>query len=174
MFNQKLFQGKYRIKSTRLPHWNYSQPGYYFVTICTKGRVCRLGRVIQRQMYLSLEGKIVQECWYDLPNHYPHIGLDEFIVMPNHVHGVVVIYDNVAVETGLKPVSTIPVTVSEIIRGFKTFSAKRINQLRNTPGQPFWQSRFYDHIIRNEKSLNNIRKYIQNNPAKWERDRNNS
>jgi REP element-mobilizing transposase RayT len=134
---------------------------------------------------LSPQGKIVEEHWYDLPNHYQNCRLDEFVIMPNHIHGIIEIryHDDTrtftnTVETGLKPVSTIndetvgkQHSLFEIIRGFKTFSARRINKYQNTVGLSFWQARFYDHIIRNEKSLNNIRRYIQNNPLKWSMDK---
>ena len=134
-------------------------------------------------MKLSALGQICNDCWIDLPNHYRNCALDECIVMPNHVHGIILIRYDVApknlkpcspnVETGLKPVSTTNIkrySLSEIIRGFKTFSAKKMNILNGTPGTKRWQSRFYDRIIRNEKELYNVRKYIRNNPIKWKED----
>lgn len=97
--------------------------------------------------------------------------------MPNHVHGIIILTSDNGVETGLKPVSTRDggkrYSLSEIIRGFKTFTARRINELHNTKGKPFWQARFYDHIIRNEQSLSRIKEYIQQNPLMWERDKDN-
>lgn len=161
------FHNRYRIESTRLQNYDYSNDGAYFVTICTKNRECHLGEIVNGEMTETIQGKIIRESWLDLPNHYRNCILDEFIVMPNHVHGIIFI-DNDSVETGLKPVS-----LSEIMRGFKTFSARKINEYLNTQETPFWQSRFYDHIIRNENELARIREYIIDNPLKWELDENN-
>ena len=172
-----LFKNKYRIESARLKGYDYSSPGAYFITVCTKDRECLLGGIVDRQMILNHFGKIVLECWHDLPNHYSNIILDEFVIMPNHIHGIICI-DN-AVETGFKPVSTIkPVStelnhgLSEFVRALKTFSSRRINTNRQTPGYPVWQSRFYEHIIHNETELKRIREYITNNPLNWETDEN--
>ena len=174
-------------ESMRLKNYDYSQDGYYFTTICAKNKIECFGEIIDGKMVLNECGKIVEKCWYDLPNHYHNCRLDEFIIMPNHNHGIVII-DNGVVETGLKPIrmdksvvgmglKPIPTGVkryslSEIIRAFKTFSSRKINE--QNPNLIFrWQLRFYDHIIRNEKSLDKIREYIVNNPLKWELDRNN-
>ena len=235
-----LFRNKYRVETTRLRGWDYSQDGFYFVTICTNNRDCLFGEIVDDIMYLNDFGKIVNDCWFDLPNHYSNIILDAFCIMPNHIHGIIVI-DNPPdgtmgsgivvetgfkpvstvestepgivetglkpvstvestelgivetgfkpvstvestepgiVETGLKPVSTIGSTSSgnqhhglfEFMRALKTFSARQINELRNTRGETVWQSRFYDHIIRNDESLERIREYILNNPKSWAED----
>jgi REP element-mobilizing transposase RayT len=188
--DRKLFRGKYRISSTRLKNWDYSYDGYYFVTVCTKDRICCFGSVVNGKMKLSWQGKIVGKYWHDLPNHYHNCRLDEFIVMPNHVHGhvhgIVIIGNNVETihELSLQQkrernydtqngISRRKMLLSKIIGRFKMQSAKEINKIKNTPGQPLWQPRFYDHIIRNEKSLYNIRKYISENSQKWELDESN-
>ena len=171
-------------QSMRLKGRDYSQEGYYFVTICTKNKIECFGEIINGKMILNECGKIVNQCWHDLPNHYHNCKLDEFIIMPNHIHGIVIIDNsdigmNGDVGTGLKPVRTKPVptevkqySLSEIIRGLKTFSSRKINE--QNPNLTFrWQSRFYDHIIRDEKSLDKICAYIKNNPPQWELDRNN-
>ncbi|MCK4800223.1 transposase [Candidatus Parcubacteria bacterium] len=165
-------------QSMRLENYDYSQDGYYFTTICAKNKIECFGEIIDGKMVLNECGEIVKKCWYDLPNHYHNCRLDEFIIMPNHNHGIIII-DNSVVGTGLKPVRTKPIptgakqySLSEIIRGFKTFSSRKINE-QNVNLIFRWQSRFYDHIIRNEKSLDKIREYIVNNPLKWELDRNN-
>ena len=115
-----LFQNKYRIESTRFKGWDYASTGSYFVTICTFDRVNLFGRVVKGQMELNQYGNIVNQCWLDLPNHYKNIRLDAFVIMPNHVHGIIVIdnhdfIDNHnfigGVETGFKPVSTNPSVV---------------------------------------------------------------
>jgi len=99
------FHNKYRIETTRLKHYDYANDGSYFVTICTKDRDCCLGEIKNGILIETIQGNIARECWLDLPNHYRNCILDEFIVMPNHVHGIIFI-DNDSVETGLKPVST--------------------------------------------------------------------
>ena len=195
------FRGKYRIDSARLKNYDYSSDGAYFITICTKNREHYFGEIINGKLQETDQSNICLTCWLDLPNHYANCVLDAFVIMPNHVHGVVFIQnpDAVAngddmfvhaVETGFKPVSTnthantdaetIVTTntvkrhsISEIFRGFKTFTARKINDFQGTQGISFWQSRFYDRIIRSDDELARIRKYIQDNPANWGKDRNN-
>ena len=158
-------------KLNRLKSYDYSKEGYYFVTICTKNRQENFGNIEDGEMVLNKFGEITEKCWYDLPNHYLNSRLDEFVIMPNHVHGIVVIVDRVG--NGLKPFPTKQNHgLSEIIRGFKTFSSRRINELQDK-FKFQWQKSFYDHVIRNEKSLSEIRKYIQENPMKWHLDKNN-
>jgi len=217
--NNFKFINKRRINSLRLKDYDYSFAGAYFITICTKNREHSFGKIINGKLQTTEQIKICTKCWLDLPNHYNNCMVDEFIIMPDHVHGIIIVKNNdykrdnysecfsrcrrVPVGAGLKPAPTHakpaptqvergynnvqfiaineilinkqfkPCPVSEIIRGFKTFTARKINDWQNTPGQPFWQSRFHDHIIRNEYELNRIRKYIINNPSKWEKDRNN-
>ena len=217
-----LFKNKYRIESTRLPGWDYSNDGYYFVTICTRKKEPLLGEIIDGTLPETPQSIITLECWENLSGHYCNCVTDEFIIMPNHIHGIIIIDnsrvhhddcvdgDNIyritgdksPVETGLKPVSPVsdifayttstvdtlqmfPVnssytinnsctkifTLSEIVRGFKTFSARKINKSQNSAGLPFWQPGFYDHIIRDTLSLKEIRKYIQHNPLMWDRDK---
>lgn len=150
--------------------YDYSQEGCYFVTICTKNRLDWFGKIENEDMALNKYGRILQKCWLDLPNHYHNIVLDEFVIMPNHVHGIIAI----TVGNGLKPFPTGKNHgLSEIIRGFKTFSSRRINELPENDHKFVWQKSFYDHIIRDEESLHNIRQYIRNNPLKWSLDRNN-
>ena len=165
-----------RRKDMRLQGYNYSQPGAYFVTLCTKNRLCLFGDVVNGQVLLSEEGRIAYDCWTDLPTHYTHIALDEFVVMPNHVHGIILIADAEKAispnetRAGYKPAPTSRYSLSEVMRGFKTFSGRRINRLRNSTGQAVWQRNFYDHVIRDEKTLAAVREYIVNNPAKWSED----
>ncbi|MGH2574149.1 MAG: transposase, partial [Ignavibacteria bacterium] len=136
-----------------------------------------LGKIANEKFVDTELSKIVRECWYDLPNHYRNCRIDEFIIMPDHVHGIIMLINNYTIkkETGYKPVSTKydrNHSLSEIIRAFKTFSAKRINALQKTIGQPFWQKDYFERIIRNENELNRIREYIFYNPLKyqWERE----
>ena len=142
-----------------------------------QNRECLFGEVVDDEMVLNEYGELVQMVWEELPQHYAHVQLGEFVVMPNHIHGIIVITDdNVSVGAGLKPAPTESATVtkhglSEIVRALKTFSARKINELRNSQGEKLWQRDYYEHIIRNEKSYQYIANYIINNPAKWENDR---
>ena len=131
-----------------------------------------LGKVVGEDTRLSTEGEIVQAIWDELPEHYENVELDKFVVMPNHVHGIIWIKEdeNAKVGAGLKPAPTKQHGFQEIVRGFKTFSSRRINELNKTPGTPFWQRGYYDHVIRNDKDLFEHRKYIINNPLKWHLD----
>jgi putative transposase len=169
-----------RRRSLRLKGYDYRQAGAYFVTICTQGRECLFGEVVDGQMQLNTLGEIVHRTWNDLPNHVAGMGLDEFVVMPNHVHGIIVMADESVVGAGSvgagsepAPTTTKRHGLPEIIRQFKTFSARRINEHRGTAGVQVWQRNYYEHIIRDEASLNRIREYIVNNPPQWAQDREN-
>ena len=172
-------------RSIRLQDYDYSSEGAYFVTICARHRECLFGEIVNGEIVLNEYGKIAEQCWNDMPNHYDNIALDAFIIMPNHFHGIIFITDNVdnvdnvrAIHVGViheLPLRKSPIQSSQqrrkmllpkIIGRFKMNSAKQINQIRNTPGLSVWQRNYYEHIIRNEESLNNIRKYIINNPSK--------
>jgi len=111
-----------------------------------------------------------------LPHHYPHVALDAFVIMPNHIHGIIVLADPTVVGAGFKPAPTMVNKrhrLTEIIRAFKTFSSRRINESHGTPGRPVWQRSYYEHVIRNENDLDEVRKYIVNNPLKWDLDKEN-
>jgi len=155
-------------KNNRLKGFNYSEAGYYFVTICVQDRVCCFGEIIDGEMVLNEFGKIIQKCWLDLPNHYQNSKLDEHIIMPNHFHGILIVE---RVGEGLKPSPTKAHGLPEIIRGFKTFSSRKINDLKQSHFS--WQRSYYDHIIHNDADLDRIREYILNNPKQWELDKEN-
>ncbi|WP_420629541.1 transposase [Candidatus Leptofilum sp.] len=164
---------KHHRRSIRLKGYDYSSAGAYFVTICVKGGESVLGEVVDGEMVLNEYGRIVQACWQDLVNHYKRVILDAFVIMPNHIHFIVVFVEGGHVGAGLRPAPTnnrkrhgLP----EIVRALKSFSSRRINELRDTIGTPFWQRNYYERIIRNERALNAIREYIQNNPANWLED----
>ncbi len=162
---------KHHRRSIRLKGYDYSRAGAYFVTICTQNRECLFGDIVDGEMMLNKNGEIVESVWNDLPNHYAHVELDYHIIMPNHIHGIIII-----VGAGLKPAPTDTEKthgLPEIIRGLKTFSARRINQIRDTTGAKLWQRNYYEHIVRNENELNQIRQYIADNPARWEYDHEN-
>jgi len=165
-------------RSMRLRDYDYASPGVYFVTICTHGGECLLGDVVGGYVQLNNCGQAVQACWGDLPKHYPHVRLDALVIMPNHVHGIIVLVDDTG--AGLRPAPTRPAPAGtkrhglpEIVCALKSFSARRINQLRNTPGQPVWQRNYYEHVVRDEDELYHIRRYIAENPLKWELDEEN-
>ena len=185
-FVNTLFKNKYRIKSTRLKHYDYSSNGAYFVTICTKNRECCLGDVIDGEMKLSVVGKIVSEEWIKTEQIRKYVQLDEWVIMPNHFHGIVIINnDNVMcnVETPRRGVSTTSNqnpchklewkshSLGSIICQFKSITTKRIRSIGDFNFT--WQHRYYEHIIRNENKLNVIREYIQNNPLRWKLDNEN-
>ena len=174
---------KFGRQSIRLKNYNYAGNGYYFVTICIQDKQCFFGDVIDGKMQLSSAGKIAQQYWSEIPQHSKHTYLDKFIIMPNHVHGIIII-DNPEnprrnVPTGvdnecdlsqtMSKLSPKSGTLSVIIRSYKSSATRSRRQTGDNIFQ--WQSRFYEHIIRDEKSLNNIRHYIIHNPAKWAEDR---
>ena len=163
-------------RSIRLKEYDYSRPGAYFITVCTKNRECLFGNIINDAMVLSACGKIIEKVWYHLTKHYQNIKLDKFVVMPNHMHGIVILMEVDDVGAGLKPAPTDLTKcypLSEIVRAFKTFSSRHINELRKTQGVPVWQRNYHEHIVRNENELNRIREYIINNPLRWQFDREN-
>ena len=162
----------YGSRCPRLRGYDYAQPGAYFITVCTYQRECLLANVVDGAMILNLPGRLVHEAWLGLPDHYPHVGLDVFVIMPNHLHGIIV-FSGDGVEAGLKPASTVRHALPEVVRGFKTFSSRRINAWRQTPGTPVWQRNYYEHVIRNERELDKIREYIATNPLRWALDREN-
>ena len=168
-------------RSIRLQGYDYTRQGAYFVTICTRNRECLLGDIVEGRMHLSEAGRLAQAVWEDLPHHYPHVQIDVWVIMPNHMHGIIILTE-ATVGAGLKPAPTVPTRhepapttatrhgLSEIVRAFKTFSARRINALHNTVGTPFWQRNYYEHVIRDESALDRIRQYIVDNPARWPED----
>ena len=248
-----LFKNKYRTESNRLKNWDYSNNGFYFVTICTKNKENYFGKIRNKKMVLNEIGKITQKYWLEIPKHFLFVKLDEFVVMPNHVHGILVIDKNDKIQNNVKiskpniPVETPNLGVSTFAAdnnsdiskfvkndnlGVSTFAADNNSDIskfvkndnlgvstfaadNNSDISTFvtndnlgvstenlywkpgilgviinqykrictikskkinlnfvWQPRFHDHIIRDKKELNRIRKYIVNNPLKWELDTN--
>ena len=180
--------------SIRLGGYNYSYPGAYFVTVCAARRGLLFGWISDGRVVENANASIVRNCWLDLPNHYPHISLDAFVVMPDHIHWIVVLLDTFGVSdvrkddaraglnvrAGLKPAPTdgdafvdagVRHGLPEIVRALKTYSARRINATRGTPGASVWQRGYYERIVRNERELDLIRKYIVSNPRNWRTDR---
>ena len=165
--------------SIRLAGYDYSQSGVYYVTICTRDRVCLFGGVADGETILNDFGKTVAVSWEWLGTRYDHVELDEWVVMPNHIHGIILIVDD---DNGSQfdrrgGSRTAPTgqrkPIGRLIGAFKTVSTKRINERCHTPGAIVWQRNYYEHIIRDETELNRIREYIAANPARWCKDREN-
>jgi putative transposase len=200
---------KHHRRSIRLKGHDYSAPGAYFITICVHQRECLFGEVISGEMKLNQFGQLVWSHWQNLAHHHSHLQVDAFVVMPNHIHGILILKNDqtnhngfvgagladpvsaphnaslpkpaLSEDVGNNAFSTKPAlpqdvvisqhhSISEIIRGFKTFSARRINQIRRSPGIPVWQRNYHEHIIRDEAALSTIRQYITNNAKTWRSD----
>jgi len=164
-----------RRRSVRLLGYDYSQAGGYFITICTQNRRCLFGKIVGDVMLLSDIGRIVESEWLRTPSFRPQIELDEFIIMPNHFHAIVLIPDcrGVLQYAPTHRLVSPSQTIGAIVRGFKGATTKRINTARGTPGEPVWQRNYYDHVIRNEDDLAATRGYILNNPPAWALDEEN-
>ena len=156
--------------SLRLENYNYAQAGAYFITIVTHNRMNVLGEITANEMILSAAGELACQAWLDLPNHYPHLELDEFIFMPNHLHAILTIQSPSSNDSGKPETHSVTQSLSEIVRGFKSFSARRINALFQKSGVSLWQRGYFDHIIRDEADLIRVRAYIQDNPRRWLED----
>lgn len=174
------YKNKYRIPSARAPFWDYGWNAAYYVTICTQNRLCWFGDIDNRAdtlAYVSLSaiGHIANSCWYEIPNHFPFVELGAHIIMPNHVHGIIIINkpddgrdepsERDKPKNQFGPQSN---NLASIIRGFKIGVTKNARQINPDFA---WQSRFHDHIIRDNQSYQKISAYIINNPAKWQDDK---
>ncbi len=173
-------------RSIRLQQYDYAQAGAYFVTICIYEHACLLGDIINGEMRMNAAGQLVADTWTHLPVRFPCIELDAFVVMPNHLHGVLVLSDPPAtVGAGLalpnnasdfkkQGTPRSAPTLADVVGAFKSISAIACNRLLNRSGCPFWQRNYYEHVIRHEKDLERIREYIENNPGRWAEDKENS
>ena len=183
-----------RRKSIRLKEFNYSTPGYYFVTICTKGRKCLFGDINEQGMRLNNAGHMVKKVWGELPVLYNNVSIDEFVIMPNHVHGIIIIDLSKNIGGGpcaspqdLGPIDGQPqgvaptnneLTLPDIVHRFKTMTTNAyIKGVKQNNWEPFnnklWQQNYFEHVIRNDIDLTETREYITNNPKKWHLDKNN-
>ena len=157
------FKNKFKTVSSRLKNWDYKNPWWYYVTVCTKNHKEWFGEILNSKMLLNNLGKIASEYWLKIPKHYPEVELDEYIIMPNHIHGIIILNELPTVETGHAPSLH---SLGNVIGSFKSGVT---NWAHKNGFKKFqWQPRFYDRIIRNERELFQIRKYIQQNPLKWE------
>lgn len=180
-------------RSIRLPGHDYSRPGAYFITLCTQNREPIFGKIVGGEMHLNAAGIVVDKCWAQIPVHFPHVLLDSFVIMPDHVHGIVWITHDPAhgvtrsddttrsagecyspplrMQNTKTPTGTSK-TIGSIVRGFKTGITQWVRQ--NTGIHDPWQRGYHERIIRNEKALNAIRRYIIENPTRWQMDRDGS
>ncbi|MEK7368036.1 MAG: transposase, partial [Planctomycetota bacterium] len=170
---------KHQRRSIRLKGYDYSQKGAYFVTICTCNKKCLFGKVVESKIVLNKLGQMVVKCWNEIPIHFPNVELDVFVIMPNHLHGIIVLTDYC--RGGVPPPhwkgeATSPLqksTLGQVVAYFKYWTTRSINQTFNTPGNRIWQRNYYEHVVRNEDDLNETREYVINNSLKWKLDKEN-
>jgi len=181
---------KHHRKSIRIPGYDYSQAGWYFVTVCAFQRQCLFGEIKNGEMKMNDFGRMVEKEWLRTAALRNNVLLDEYIVMPDHFHGIInIFYDgrdmlNSGAPGDVGAYGHTPLhnpsfrsptrNLGAIIRGFKSTTTKHINETRQSPGSSVWQRNYYEHIIRDEIELNQIRQYIRDNPLKWENDKNDS
>lgn len=208
------FQNKYRIPSARLQNWDYGSNGSYFITICTADMQYHFGEVHDREMHFSESGILANMYWPQIPEKFPFVALGEFVVMPNHMHGIVIINGNIGIDQdgdcdnggcndgnggggcgfgfgggrdAINRVSTAnplkqhqpggitgdknPMLYNNLSRAIRWYKGRVAFEIHKINAGFSWQSRFYDHIIRDDKSLERITNYIKNNPAKWSDDK---
>jgi REP element-mobilizing transposase RayT len=160
-------------RSIRLPAYDYAQPGAYFVTVVTHQRQCLFGEIVDGQAVVNGYGDVVEREWLRSTQIRREIQLDAFVVMPNHIHGIVIIGDhtmNVGAHGRAPLLRRSPRSLGSFIAGFKSAVTKRINETRGTPGLPVWQRSYYERVIRDEEELNRSRQYIADNPGRWADD----
>ncbi len=180
-----------RRRSIRLRGYDYRQPGAYFITICTYDKSCVFGHIVEGQMQLNECGQVVQEQWISTAKVRPNVELGAFVIMPNHLHAILIVGPAVGATRRVAPTNGIvgpavgatrrvaptnpphgPArgSLGAIIGQFKSMTTKRVNLRRGTPGSILWQRNYYEHVIRSEESLNAIREYICRNPLSWASD----
>ncbi|NJK69216.1 MAG: hypothetical protein HC789_09040 [Microcoleus sp. CSU_2_2] len=175
-------------KSIRLKGYDYAQPGAYYITICTYQRQCLFGEIVSGVMHFNLISETIQYCWHRLPQNFPFIKLDAFVIMPNHLHGIILITDDYTTNKNqlfkqpiVQPVSSSQIStlpkgtesgsLGALVQNFKSIVTRRVNRLTRNYGT-IWQDGYYEKIIRDERAYHNIRKYIMENPLKWHDDEN--
>lgn len=191
-------------RSIRLKDYDYTQPGGYYVTIVTHQRECLFGEIVNGEMCLNNLGKVIKQQWEKLAARFVFVELGAFVVMPNHIHGVIIIHDRrgtakngnqnniethrcaptAEMQNNAEPFHRAPTaeqfgkpvagSIPTIIRSYKSAVTLRINLMRRTEGQPVWQSNYYEHVIRNQADWEQINAYIEANPFRWDEDNENS
>jgi putative transposase len=175
-------------RSIRLKGHDYALPGAYFVTICTYQRECLLGRLEGGKAVLSAAGTIARSVWDELPDSFPSVGLDEFIIMPNHVHGIILVGAQFIAPSSRQVMADHSPILGKIVRAYKATVTRLVRRrddgatdpgamekgvMNHAPTGFGWQRGYYEHIIRNEAELTAVREYIVGNPARWDEDENN-
>ena len=169
-------------RSIRLSGYDYSQAGAYFVTIVTHDRKCLFGRVKDGEMELNEAGKMVEQVWLEIIRHFDGVNVDTFVVMPNHIHGIIeIIKDNRSSGVGATHESPLPTqgngpkpgSIGVIVGLFKATVSKKYHEMTNTQNTRLWQRNYYEHVIRDDKDYQVIYDYILTNPLNWERDEEN-
>jgi len=164
-----------RRRSIRLREYDYASPGAYFVTLCTHGGEALFGQVVDGEMVLNECGRVIEEEWHSTARLRPYVRLDAYVIMPNHFHGILWIDHtgrgmarHAPTREFGKPVAA---SLPTLVGAFKSAVTRRINQVRGTPGVQVWQRNYWEHVIRTDRALNAIRRYIADNPARWTLDR---
>jgi putative transposase len=171
-------------RSIRLKGYDYTQPGAYFITLVTYQRECLFDKISAGKMQPSATGMRVAYDWEHIPEHFPSASLDEWIIMPNHLHGIIllstgeasadkIIGDLISLPADASPrhpIGTTSGSIGAILQNFKSITSRKINQAAGSPGAPLWQRNYYEHIIRNKQEWERISDYIRINPLRWEED----
>jgi putative transposase len=182
-------------RSFRLKGWDYASPGWYFVTLCVQNRESMFGKIANNEFILNEAGRMIEKIWLEIPSHYPGTTLDEFVIMPNHVHGIVGLHVGagpracpsgalgaIAKHENGRTQGSVPtknrISLPNVIRPFKTLTTKKYSEGVLRGDWPefqkrLWQRNYYEHIIRNDKEMDQIRRYIRDNPAAWAQDEEN-
>lgn len=178
---------RYERRSIRLKNYDYHQPNAYFVTICTLNRFHLFGEINDGEMWLSSVGEMINTIWFEIPIYYPNVDIDAFVIMPNHIHGIIILLENHTVGAvpcdrpkpgqpqGVAPTLSLP----EVLHRFKSLTTKRyIDGVKYSGWPPFpgrlWQRNYWEHVIRNRRTLEAVRRYIMHNPMRWDMDRYNA
>ena len=165
-------------RSIRLATFDYSQPGSYFITICAFCKKCLFGTVENGGVRLSGIGEVARRCWMDIPNHFPNIKIDAFVVMPNHMHGIVIIQERarravplpVTLEAFQKPVAG---SIPTIVRSYKAGVSKLVRDATGNREFRVWQSNYFERVLRDGEEFNNAFRYVRENPSMWHLDKEN-
>jgi REP element-mobilizing transposase RayT len=178
-------------QSIRLQGYDYSQSGAYFITICTYKKEKYFGEIVNAEVKLNLVGQYALHQWKMIPQRFENVELDEFIIMPNHIHGIIVIrswgegsenrhhfppgnafsdLSPLRINEQLQPNGTVPGSIGAIVQNYKSSTSRKINAMPKLKDIKLWQTNYYDHIIRDEEDYARIVEYIRNNPQKWEQD----
>jgi putative transposase len=168
--------GRQGRRSVRLRGYDYASAGMYFVTVCARDRACVFGEVANGQVQLSELGETVNRCWVAVGDHFLEVTLDRWVIMPNHLHGILAVG---GLRSSLQPVVGVrsrgacgpsPSSIGAIVGSFKAAVTKAHNDLRGRSGTTVWQRSYYEHVIRNERDLQRVRQYVEENPIRWELD----